>query len=112
MEKDFDYKNIEELDFEENELTNLKKIFDRKDFKSIYGELKPNKTIPLHTHEDNDQSAIILDGDGEYIAGGEKIKLSKGTSWYVKAGVEHSLINTGDKKLCYFEFVLWKTFKS
>jgi quercetin dioxygenase-like cupin family protein len=106
MEKDFEYNNIDDLDFEKSEIVDRKNIFDRENFQFFYGELKPDKSIPLHKHDDNDQGGIVLDGNGEYIAGDEKITLKKGSSWFVKAGVEHSLINTGDKKLYYYEFVI------
>ena len=106
MGKDFEYRNLEDIDFEGNELVDIKKIFERENFKSVYVELKPGKTIPMHTHEDNDQSALVLEGEGQYMAGDRKIKVSKGTGWFVRSGVEHSLINTGKSKLIYFEFLI------
>ena len=106
MEKDFEYKNINDLDFETSEIVDRKEVFNRKEIKFFYGELKPLKSIPLHKHDKEDQGGIILEGTGEYLAGDIKIPIEKGTSWFVKAGVEHSLINTGSKKLRYFEFVL------
>ena len=106
MEKDFEITNIDELEFEGNEIVDFKKIFGRNNFTSLYVELKPNKAVPLHAHDDNDQSAIVLEGSGEYLVKDKKIKVSKGSSWFVKAGVQHSLINTGNKKLRYFEFIL------
>jgi quercetin dioxygenase-like cupin family protein len=106
MVKGFDHKDLEDLDFEGNELVDLKKIHDKDKFKLLYVELKPGKSVPMHAHEDNDQSAVVLEGEGEYIAGGEKIKVSRGTSWFVKAGVEHSLINKGKSRIKYFEMLI------
>ena len=61
--------------------------------------LKPGEEIGLETHEHGDQFFRVEAGNGEAILNGETHKLQDGSIVVIPSGVEHNIVNTGEKPL-------------
>jgi mannose-6-phosphate isomerase-like protein (cupin superfamily) len=70
-----------------------------------YVSVFPDCEVPRHVHENEEQTYIILDGEGEVVLGGEKFNVSNGYVVFIPVGIEHSIRNTGKKELKYVYFV-------
>lgn len=55
----------------------------------------------LHRHRHHEELYLFLDGDGEFIADGERIAITPGTAIRVAPPVARSWRSTGDKPLVY-----------
>jgi mannose-6-phosphate isomerase-like protein (cupin superfamily) len=64
----------------------------------------PGKSVPPHTHQNEEQTYYILRGRGQVVMGGEKFDLAADSAIYIPRGVEHSTHNTGDQVLEYIWF--------
>jgi len=106
MSDSFEYKSIDKINCEENDLIYRKKLIEKNNYKCFFVELKPYKTIPAHNHSSNNQTAFFLNGKGEYTIDDKKMKVSKNIIVFIKAGTEHSLKNLSNKKLSYIEITL------
>lgn len=106
MDVPFEYKNIGEINCEENELVCIRKLIEKNNYKCFFVELKPYKTISFHEHSSNDQSVIFLDGEGEYEINDKKIKVHKNIAVFIKRGVKHGLENLSNKRLKYIEITI------
>jgi mannose-6-phosphate isomerase-like protein (cupin superfamily) len=61
--------------------------------------IQPGESIGAETHPDNDQMLFFVDGEGEAVLDGESSTVSAGDLVFVRAGVHHDFINTGDQPL-------------
>ncbi|MFT4185593.1 MAG: cupin domain-containing protein [Rhizobium sp.] len=76
-----------------------------KDLGISYNEVPPGKSgCPFHNHHVEEELFVILDGEGEYRFGTERIAVTKGDVLGAPAGgheTAHQLINTGPGVLTY-----------
>jgi mannose-6-phosphate isomerase-like protein (cupin superfamily) len=61
--------------------------------------IPPGGEIGAETHPDTDQALFFVDGDGEAILDNEAMAVSAGDLVFVRAGVHHNFVNTGDQPL-------------
>lgn len=70
-----------------------------------YNEVPPGKSgCPFHNHHVEEEMFVILDGEGEYRFGDQRIAVSKGDVLGAPAGgpeTAHQLINVGPSVLTY-----------
>ena len=71
----------------------------------IYSELKPGTSIGYHTHENNEEVYVILEGRGVMTINGEAHEVSTGDVILNKPYGSHGLENTSDDilKILVFE---------
>lgn len=60
--------------------------------------VKPGREIPAHTHENEDQAYIVLEGRGILRLGGEEQELSEKMIVHIPPHTEHSVRNSGKQK--------------
>lgn len=76
-----------------------------KDLGISYNEVPPGKSgCPFHNHHVEEELFVIIDGEGEYRFGGERVAVGKGDVLGAPAGgtdTAHQLINTGPAVLVY-----------
>jgi len=60
--------------------------------------VKPGQTIPPHTHENEDQAYIVLEGKGILRLGGEEQELSEQMIVHIPPHTEHSVRNPDDTR--------------
>ncbi|WFU10090.1 cupin domain-containing protein [Rhizobium sp. CB3090] len=76
-----------------------------KDLGISYNEVPPGKSgCPFHNHHVEEELFVILDGEGEYRFGSERIPVAKGDVLGAPAGgheTAHQLINIGPGVLIY-----------
>ena len=89
------------------------RVFSREDFETnlnfiIYTELDPGAVIGYHTHCQNEEVYVILEGSGEMTVNGEVLAVKPGDVLVNKMGWSHGLANTSDKplKILVFEVVI------
>ena len=61
--------------------------------------IPPGEEIGEETHPDTDQVLYFVDGTGEAVLDGERSEVTAGRLVFVRAGVLHNFINTGDQPL-------------
>ncbi|GAB4287600.1 MAG: hypothetical protein Kow0081_5160 [Candidatus Dojkabacteria bacterium] len=61
--------------------------------------LKPGEEIGLEVHEGHDQFFKIEEGTAKIIMNGEETVLNEGYAAIVPSGVEHNVVNIGDRLL-------------
>lgn len=81
------------------------KMFSDSNNKIMRGRLVPGASIGLHTHMENSEIILILEGSGKVIYNGNDIALKAGDVHYCPMGEEHSLINDGNEDLKFFAVV-------
>jgi uncharacterized cupin superfamily protein len=76
-----------------------------KDLGISYNEVPPGKSgCPFHNHHVEEELFVILDGEGEYRFGDQRLAVGKGDVLGAPAGgpeTAHQLINTGPAVLIY-----------
>ncbi|MDE1992722.1 MAG: cupin domain-containing protein [Rhizobiaceae bacterium] len=76
-----------------------------KDLGISYNEVPPGKSgCPFHNHHVEEELFVILDGEGEYRIGDDRLEVGKGDVLGAPAGgreTAHQLINTGPGVLIY-----------
>ncbi len=65
----------------------------------IYTEVPPGTSVGLHTHGNDEEMYVILDGEGTMTVNGETRVVKKGDAILNKPGWTHGLENTSDKVL-------------
>ena len=65
----------------------------------IYSELKPGTSIGYHTHENNEEVYVILEGRGTMTIDGQKHEIVAGDVILNKPYGSHGLENTSDTNL-------------
>jgi len=106
MKMNFEYRNIDEEYFEENDLAFIKRVIEKDNYRCLFIELKPGKVISPHTHAYNNQSFIFLEGEGELTVDKTKMKAIKDIVVFIESGSEHSLRNSGNNNLKYIEITV------
>jgi mannose-6-phosphate isomerase-like protein (cupin superfamily) len=61
--------------------------------------IPPGEEIGAETHPDTDQVLFFVEGEGEAILDGETSPVAPGHLVFVRAGVHHNFVNTGDGPL-------------
>jgi len=92
-------------------LVNISTIFDKQDFDTSlqfmhYTVLPPGTSIGLHTHGNDEEVYVILEGSGVMEVDGQKIPVGKGDAVLNKPYATHALYNTSDSadiKILVFE---------
>ena len=59
--------------------------------------------VPWHTHDNEDELFLVLDGTLEVHERSDSVRLDAGEFCVVKRGVEHRVVPTGHVKLLLFE---------
>ncbi|MBI5805115.1 cupin domain-containing protein [candidate division TA06 bacterium] len=59
--------------------------------------------VPWHTHENEDEMFLVMDGELEVQEKGGSATLQKGEMYIVKRGTEHRVVPKGLVKLMLFE---------
>lgn len=59
-------------------------------------EIGPGSVVPMHSHP-HEQAGIVVEGEFDFIIGGEKRRMRRGDMYIIPGGVEHSAIGL-DKK--------------
>lgn len=76
-----------------------------KDLGVSYNEVPPGKSgCPFHNHHVEEELYVIIDGEGEYRVGDQRLAVAKGDVLSAPAGgreTAHQLINTGPSVLVY-----------
>ena len=96
-------------------VVNIEKCFERfEDLFSpkIVGELNGQHVklvrlegdmVPLHTHDEQDELFLVLDGVLDIEDGPERVTLQQGEFYIVRSGREHRVVPRGYVKLLLFE---------
>ncbi|HVW36878.1 MAG TPA: cupin domain-containing protein [Pirellulales bacterium] len=58
-------------------------------------EFEPHAVVEEHSHP-HEQMGLMLEGEAEFIVGGESRKVGPGMMWRIPGGVKHKVI-AGDK---------------
>lgn len=61
--------------------------------------IPPGGEIGAETHADTDQALFLVDGAGEAILDGDASTVNAGDLVFVRAGIHHNFVNTGDVPL-------------
>ena len=54
-------------------------------------EIGPGSVVPMHTHP-HEQAGIVVEGEFDFIIGGEKRRVKPGDMYIIPGGVQHSAI--------------------
>ncbi|MEM0173106.1 MAG: cupin domain-containing protein [Sulfolobaceae archaeon] len=98
-------KKILNIVSEKYDYAEYRHIFETNNLKMSYVSVFPGCEVPEHVHNDEEQTYIILDGEGEVTLGEERFSISSSYAVFIPAGVKHSVRNTGSKELKYVYFV-------
>lgn len=73
-----------------------------------YTVIPPNASFGLHSHENDNEFYVLLEGEGVYQQDGKEIKVKKGDIMMNAPYAEHGIYNTGDKdmELLVFEVAI------
>jgi quercetin dioxygenase-like cupin family protein len=61
-------------------------------------EINPGSVVPMHSHP-HEQAGIVVEGEFEFIIGGEKRRVKPGDMYIIPGGVPHSAIGLDKKAL-------------
>jgi len=64
--------------------------------------IQPGAVFPEHSHA-NEQVGTCLEGEGELVSGGKKLRVVPGVSWTIPSDERHSFITKGDKPVVIYE---------
>ncbi|MDR3049586.1 MAG: cupin domain-containing protein [Elusimicrobiota bacterium] len=68
--------------------------------------LQPGESIGLHKHVDNEDTYIIISGEGTFTdTNGKTTKVKKGDVTIARPGQSHALANTGKKPLVFLDII-------
>lgn len=59
----------------------------------------PGEEIGAETHPDNDQTLLLVEGEGQVVLDGQTSAYSAGDLVLVPAGTEHNFINKGEQPM-------------
>lgn len=89
--------NIEKLSLEN---TSFRKVlYTTPEMQLVLMSLKPGEDIGLEVHPTITQFLRVESGNGKVVLNGAEESLEDGSSIIVPAGIEHNVINTGEKEL-------------
>ncbi len=89
--------NIEKLALENSNFRKV--IFTAPHSQLVVMSLHEAEDIGMETHPENDQFIRVEQGSGKAILNGEESTLSEGSAVIIPSGIEHNIINTGDKEM-------------
>ena len=71
----------------------------------IYSEIQPGDSIGYHTHGENEEVYVVLEGEGTMTVNGECRKVTQGDVLLNRRGWSHGLVNDSNAvlKLLVFE---------
>ena len=52
-------------------------------------EIGPGSVVPMHSHP-HEQAGIVVEGEFDFVIGGERRRLKQGDMWIIPGGVQHS----------------------
>ena len=58
--------------------------------------------MPLHKHDDKDEIFYCIKGSGFGVLEDSEVELTAGSSFFVSAGIMHSVRSDGDIYVCAF----------
>src|SRR6266545_5278638 len=61
--------------------------------------LEPGQSDRAHTHAEQDKFYFVLEGEGEFQIGDERVKAGPGMTVLAPAGVAHGVNNVGTQRL-------------
>ena len=67
--------------------------------------LQPGQSQRPHVHAGEDKVYVVLEGQGDFVVGGEKATLAPGHAVLARAGVEHGVTNPGPANLRLLVFI-------
>ena len=67
--------------------------------------LVPGATVGLHTHEENSEIVLILEGSGKAVLDGTEERLNAGMCHYCPKGHSHTIVNDTDADLIFYAVV-------
>ena len=59
-------------------------------------EIGPGSVVPMHSHP-HEQAGIVVEGEFDFVIGGERRRLKQGDMWIIPGGVQHSAIGLEKK---------------
>ena len=62
-------------------------------------KLAPGSTVGMHTHTDDSETIMVLEGSGMVIFDGKQMTLDEGNIHYCPKGHSHSIINDSKEDL-------------
>ena len=73
-----------------------------------YTIIPPSASFGLHAHENDNEFYVVLEGEGVYQQGDEKVNVKKGDIMMNAPYTQHGICNTGEKdmKLLVFEVAI------
>lgn len=85
----------------------FRRLFEAADFRAPihfvdYAVLPPQSSIGTHTHGDNEELYLVLEGRGRMHLDGEDFEVEPGSVILNRAGGTHGLTNTGAQPLRLF----------
>jgi len=92
-------------------LVKVVNIYDKKDLTTPlqfihFTVLPPNTSIGLHTHGNDEEIYVVMEGDGVMEVDGQKVQVSQGDTILNRPFGSHALYNTSDNndlKILVFE---------
>lgn len=60
--------------------------------------LEPGQSDQTHTHADQDKFYLVLEGEAEFLVGGETLRAGGGETVIAPAGVAHGVTNSGSER--------------
>jgi len=67
-------------------------------------EVPPGERVPRHTHTDEEQAYLILEGEGVVVIGDKSYRVRKGYAVFIPLNTPHEVINDGTSTLKYVFF--------
>ena len=61
--------------------------------------LQPKGSIPLHKHDDTEHEIFVIQGQGIFDDGKEKMPVKQGDVLFIQTGDSHSFTNNTDQPL-------------
>ncbi len=61
--------------------------------------LEPGQAQSAHTHADQDKFYFVVEGEGEFVVGGERRRAVPGLVIWAPAGVSHGVVNIENRRL-------------
>lgn len=77
------------------------RVYKDQDLSVVVWNLEPGEGNPLHRHEGNAHTIVVLQGTGLYLREGEAIPIRANECILVPRGVAHGIRNTGTDRLSY-----------
>ncbi|MFB0546993.1 MAG: cupin domain-containing protein [Anaerolineae bacterium] len=63
--------------------------------------------VPKHTHPEEEQAYIVLEGQGLLTLGGEQGEVGEGMVVYIPRGTEHEIEGISEEELVYIYVAVW-----